>query len=76
VIGSTKRASNIKPDRSGSNNSFYGRHHTVENKALLSAAALARLTPNKPGFEFIITDILTDITTTYTSIRLGVEAMK
>jgi group I intron endonuclease len=76
VIGSTKRANNIKPNRSGPNNSFYGRKHTLETKALLSAAASTRLNQTKPGYQFLITDILTGITTTYSSIRLGVKAMK
>jgi hypothetical protein len=43
---------------------------------VLRELALARLTSNKPGYEFIITDILTGISTSYTSIRLGIEAMK
>ena len=65
----------VKPNRSGENNSFYGRSHTEANKQLLRQAALARLTPNRSGHEFVIEDVLLGTTTTYSSIRKGVEAM-
>lgn len=65
-----------KPDRFGANNSFFGRKHTDATKKILSEAALKRPTPNKPGFEFIIKDMVNGGTSQhYTSIRKGVEAM-
>jgi hypothetical protein len=64
-----------KPNRFGVNNSFYGRNHTESTKQVLRDSALKRLTPNRPGFQFIIEDTLSNTTTVYTSIRKGVDAM-
>ena len=64
-----------KPNRFGSNNSFFGKAHTEEVKDILRTAALAREKPNRPGFEFIIEDTLQNTSTTHPSIRKGVEFM-
>jgi len=66
---------NLRPDRTGSKNSFYGKHHSQEAKDVIRAAALARLTSNKPGYNFTIIDTLTGISTSYASIRKGCKAM-
>ena len=75
VLVPAKHSGVLKPDCSGANNSFFGRKHTPETIVTLRAAALARPKPNKPGFEFIITDVLTGSIITYPSIRKGVKAM-
>lgn len=74
VIGS-KLPRTPKPDRSGTNNSFFGREHTAETKSILRRAALRRVKPNKPGFIFVVHDTLLDVTTEYPSIRKGVGVM-
>lgn len=66
---------NLKPDRSGPKNSFYGRNHTPEAIGVIRLAALARLKPNNPGHPAIITDTLTNTSASYTSIREGITAM-
>lgn len=63
----------FKTDRSGPNNSFFGKQHSIETKAILRDSALARPTPNKPGYTFTIIDTVLDITTQYPSTRKGVE---
>lgn len=65
----------FKPDRSGSNNSFFGRTHTPEAKEVLRSAALARLKPNKPGHPTTITDTLMGTTKSYSSIHLAIANM-
>lgn len=55
--------------------SFLGQKHTPEAIKLFTEYALARPFPHKPGYEFIVTDNTTGISTSYTSIRKGVEAM-
>lgn len=66
-----------KPDRSGPNNSFFQKQHTAATKEVLRQAALARIKPNRPGFEFIIHDTLLDKSHgPYSSIRKGVEFME
>lgn len=68
-------SSTRKLDRFGSNNSFFGRKHTDETKALLRASALSRATPNRPGFEVTIHDTLLNTSSSYSSIRKAVDAM-
>ncbi len=75
VIGPGNTTGQLRPDRTGANNSFYGRSHTVSTKEILRAQALARLAPNNPGYSLTILDTLTGISTTYSSIRKGVSAM-
>ena len=56
VLVPVQRTGILKPDRSGSNNSFHGRTHTPEAKEVLRLSALARLKPNNPGYPTTITD--------------------
>lgn len=60
----------------GSGNTFYGKTHSDEAKALLRAAALARVSLHKPGFAVSVKDTTTGITTPYVSLRKAAEALK
>lgn len=71
----TQKLNDFKPDRKGPNNSFFGKTHSPETIATLRAAAIARVKPNKPGYEFTVVDTLLNTTTKYPSIRKGIEAM-
>lgn len=61
--------------QTGSGNTFYGKNHTDEAKALLRAHALARTTSPKPTHLVEARDIVTGITTTYSSLRKAGEAL-
>lgn len=56
-------------NRTGSNNSFYGKSHTPENKALLREAALKRPKDHRPGIKVEITDLNTDLVIVCKSMR-------
>jgi len=75
VLVPQEHSGNLKPDRTGQNNSFYGRTHTDKNKALFREIALSRTTLPKPGHSLTITDTVTGSVETYPSIRKGAEAM-
>jgi hypothetical protein len=64
----------MSESRRGKNNPFHGKTHTEENKAILSAAPKNRLTPAVPGIQVEITDLDTNLTTTYDSIRKAAVA--
>jgi len=61
--------------QTGSGNTFYGKNHTAEAKALLQAQALARTTSHKPAHQVEVRDIDTGITTTYASLRKAADAL-
>lgn len=75
VLVPFKGQDHIRPDRFGANNSFFNRKHSDAAKETIRLAALARLKSNKPGLGFTIIDTLLSTTTSYPSIRKGVEAM-
>lgn len=75
VLVPINHSGNLNPDRQGAKNSFFGRKHTPGTIEVLRRSALARLTPNNPGLPFMITDITTNSSVSYRSIRNGVEAM-
>jgi len=64
-----------KLDRSGINASFYGHKHTDKTKKLFQLIALNRKKLPKPGYKLIVTDVLSNVTVEYSSIRKGVLAM-
>jgi group I intron endonuclease len=59
----------MRESRIGVNNPFYGKKHSEEAIASLRLAGRSRTQPAVPGIEVEITDIETNITTTYPSIR-------
>ena len=65
----------MSQNRRGENNSFFGKNHTEETKALLSEIAKNRTKSNKPGLEVEVLDLETDIKLTYPSIRKAAEAV-
>jgi len=70
-IGIDKAYKRVDPKPS----SFLGKKHTPQAIELFRTYALARVHPPKPGYELTITDLHTNLTTSYSSIRKGVEAM-
>lgn len=76
VLVSVPRPNNLKPDRSGPNNSFYGRKHTPETKEVPRLAALARLRRSNPGYTTTIRDSLTNTSNWYSSTRTAIEGMR
>jgi hypothetical protein len=75
VLVPQQHTGNLKPDRSGPNNSFFKRSHTDVNKALYRKLAIERGTLPNPGHSFTITDTVTGSVTSYPSIRKGIETM-
>lgn len=65
----------MRESRIGVNNSFYGKKHSEETIASFRLAARNRTKPAIPGIEVEITDIETNITTTYASIRKAADAI-
>nr|YP_009722355.1 hypothetical protein [Morchella importuna]QGN66757.1 hypothetical protein [Morchella importuna] len=65
----------MRESRKGINNSFYGKTHTEENKAIIRSLRNARLIQPVPGIEVEITDLETNLTTTYESIRKAAKAI-
>jgi len=65
----------MSDSRKGLNNPFYGKTHTEESLAQMKAAAVNRLKPPVPGLEVEITDLITNITTIYDSIRKAAIAI-
>lgn len=61
--------------RKGVNNPFYGKKHSKEAIASLSYAASSRTKQPKAGVEVKITDLHTNITTVYESIRKAASAI-
>jgi hypothetical protein len=59
----------MSESRRGVNNSFYGKKHTDEAKFAIRTAALNRDKDPVPGIIVDITDLETNITTSYDSIR-------
>jgi len=57
-------------------NTFYGKSHTQQAKALIRAAALARDYFPKPGYPITIVDTHTNITSTYKSLRAAAKALQ
>ena len=65
----------MRESRIGVNNPFYGKKHSEEAIASLRFAATNRTKPAVPGIEVEITDLETNITTTYASIRKAADAI-
>lgn len=65
----------MRESRIGVNNPFYGKKHSEEAIASLRLAGRSRTQPAVPGIEVEITDIETNITTTYASIRKAADAI-
>lgn len=61
--------------RKGVNNPFYGKKHTKKSLTLLKSAAANRIKPPVPGIEVEITDLETNLTITYESIRKAANAI-
>ena len=55
--------------------SFFGKTHTEETKAKMSAIASNRTKLPRPGYEVVVFDIKTNQTTTYSSIREAVKGL-
>jgi hypothetical protein len=65
----------MSESRKGINNNFYGKTHTTEALNLMRYTALNRTKLSKAGVEVEITDLETNITTTYESIRKAAKAI-
>lgn len=65
----------MSESRKGVNNPFYGKTHSEKSLALLRVAAKNRKKLPVPGIEVEITDLETNITTTYESIRKAASAI-
>jgi group I intron endonuclease len=59
----------------GENNNFFGKRHSEETINILKDIAANRSKPPVPGIEVEITDVKTNITTKYSSIRLAAKAI-
>lgn len=63
--------------QTGSGNTFFGKSHTDESKALLRAAALTRKILPKPGYSVTVVDtILDNKPLLYKSLREAAQALK
>ena len=65
----------MSESRKGVNNPFYGKTHSEKSLALLRVAAKNRKKLPVPGIEVEITDLESNITTTYESIRKAASAI-
>ena len=65
----------MSESRKGVNNPFYGKTHSEKSLALLIVAAKNRKKLPVPGIEVEITDLESNITTTYESIRKAASAI-
>lgn len=61
--------------RLGENNAFFGKNHSEESLELIRNARANRVRSPVPGIEVEITDLETNITTKYESIRLAAKAI-
>jgi hypothetical protein len=73
IFSSAKHRQKI--DRTGSNNSFYGKKHTPENRAKMREVALKRTRSHSPCVTVEITDNLTGTTTEYSSMTKAAQAL-
>jgi len=65
----------MSESKKGEKNSFYGKSHTEEVKALMSTARKNRLTQPKPGLQVEVIDLETNVTTVYDSVRKAADAL-
>ena len=65
----------ISKRQTGFSNTFFGKRHTEEAKALIRTARLNRVKDPKPGFKVEVLDTLTNTSTIYKSLRAAAKAL-